>query len=934
MMMAKAIVAREPAPDLKVNWALEEVMAHPPGEGEVLVQIVASGICHTDILLTSVPSGTLGVTYPKVVGHEGAGIVHSVGKDVSNIEIGDPILLSFFSCSSCWQCKNSHPAYCTSFAQANYVGEQKFVSARDGDESLGSSFFGQSSFAQYTLVKYSSIVKVKDLLHHDDELKLFSPLGCGFQTGMGAIQNITSAGPEDIVMIQGLGAVGMGALMTAKMQKCKATIAVDKDKARLELAKTLGASHTLDTSDPEFISLDQAVREIFPHGVSIVIETTGVPTLIEQGLESTHTRGKIVLIGVPPFGYSLGVNVTKHINAGRAILGCIEGDCVPQIAIPQMIKWYREGQFPINKLVKYFDATDYQQALKSLKEGTVIKPILVWAKGLFQLAALTTMSASQPHVMLAISALSGIATHITIFRHGEWDVQAPKIVLSYLTLFIGAIVLDFAAKAQYVNFAGPYPWLVKGVWCHILGIYGSMMIYRAFFHRLSQFPGPFLARLSNFYVTSLSARKLHLYEETEKLHGIYGDYVRLGPTELSITDPNAVKALYSSQAKVSKGPWYTILEPRVSLQQERNKQEHARRRKAWDQAFSARALRDYEPRVSHYTSQLIDAIEKHLGSSMDISRWFNYYSFDVMGDLSFGESFNMLVDGKDAYILKQLHADMKGIGLFSHLTWLFPFVKRIPGLNREYLKLWTWVGERVNGRIRNNSGRPDVFSWVLKAYEQGPRSKQDTLNLHGDAYLIIIAGSDTTAATLTNIFFHIVSDQALYKKLQDELDALSDLSHDKLREIKLLDAVINETLRLHPAVPSGTQRLSPPEGMTISGKYVPGDVMLCIPSHALFRDGRVFARPDEFLPERWTTKPELVKDPSAFIPFNTGPYSCAGKQLALMELRCVMAEIVTKYDISFAPSQKASAFLDGKQDTFTLVTAPLELVFKKRGISA
>lgn len=217
------------------------------------------------------------------------------------------------------------------------------------------------------------------------------------------------------------------------------------------------------------------------------------------------------------------------------------------------------------------------------------------------------MSTSHPQAMLAFSILSGIATHFTIFRHGEWDVQAPKIVLSYLFLLSVATVLDVAATVNYFDFAGPYPWFVKGVWCHILGIYGSMFIYRAFFHRLSQFPGPFLARLSNFYVTSLSARKLHLYEETEKLHKIYGDYVRLGlnslpsilnyvtkltlplgPTELSIADPSAVKALYSSQAKVSKGPWYTILEPRVSLQTERDKQEHARRRKVWDQGFSSR----------------------------------------------------------------------------------------------------------------------------------------------------------------------------------------------------------------------------------------------------------------------------------------------------------------------------------------------------------
>ncbi|CEJ54952.1 Putative Cytochrome P450 monooxygenase [Penicillium brasilianum] len=229
-----------------------------------------------------------------------------------------------------------------------------------------------------------------------------------------------------------------------------------------------------------------------------------------------------------------------------------------------------------------------------------------------------------------------------------------------------------------------------------------------------------------------------------------------------------------------------------------------------------------------------------------------------MGDLSFGKSFNMLVDGKAAYILKQLHSDMKSIGLFSRLTWLFPFFKRIPGLNADYL---------ITG---NKPDRPYVFSWVLAAYESGPKTKQDLLDLHGDAYLIVVAGSDTTAATLTNLFFYIASEPSWQVELQKELDALSNLSQDKLVGLNVLEALINESLRLHPPVPSGTQRMTPSEGITIGDQYIPGDVMVCIPSHTIFRDGRIFDRPKEFLPERWTTQPELVKDPSAFIPFNAG----------------------------------------------------------------
>ena len=112
------------------------------------------------------------------------------------------------------------------------------------------------------------------------------------------------------------------------------------------------------------------------------------------------------------------------------------------------------------------------------------------------------------------------------------------------------------------------------------------------------------------------------------------------------------------------------------------------------------ALHNYEPRVVHYTRQLMNAIEKNLGKPMNVSKWFNYYSFDVMGDLSFGKSFNMLVDGKDSYILSQLHGDMASVGIFIHLTWLFPFFKRIPGVNKEYLKFWRFVEGSVVERIQ------------------------------------------------------------------------------------------------------------------------------------------------------------------------------------------------------------------------------------------
>lgn len=163
----------------------------------------------------------------------GAGIVRSIGKNVHAVKIGDPVLLSFSSCSSCQQCKNSHPAYCKDFAQENYSGHQKQMLVRESGEELWAKFFGQSSFAQYSIISEASVVNAKSLLDHDHELQLFSPLGCGFQTGMGAIQNITNAGQADTVLILGLGAVGMGALMVCPFSLFLRNVV--KSKVRTEL---------------------------------------------------------------------------------------------------------------------------------------------------------------------------------------------------------------------------------------------------------------------------------------------------------------------------------------------------------------------------------------------------------------------------------------------------------------------------------------------------------------------------------------------------------------------------------------------------------------------------------------------------------------------------------------------------------------------------
>lgn len=199
--------------------------------------------------------------------------------------------------------------------------------------------------------------------------------------------------------------------------------------------------------------------------------------------------------------------------------------------------------------------------------------------------------------MLAVA--SGAMAHLVVFRRGEWDAASPSIFIFYATVFAAT------ALASNTYFNVPVSTVTKFGACHTAGLYTSMLVYRAFFHRLATFPGPFLARLSNFYITSLSMKKLQLFSEVQQLHARYGDYVRLGewylaprplsisngssgPREISIADPEAVKAIYGSQSPVTKGPWYTLQEPRVPLFMARDKQEHARRRKVWDLGFTTK----------------------------------------------------------------------------------------------------------------------------------------------------------------------------------------------------------------------------------------------------------------------------------------------------------------------------------------------------------
>lgn len=304
----------------------------------------------------------------------------AVGPGVTVAKPGEAVLCSFTYCNDCLLCKAGNHSHCPRFTELNFGGDKDvFTTSGSNDNVVAGAFFGQSSFANLSIVKQTSIVNVQSLVKDKAELQLFSPLGCGIQTGSGTVINAAKAGPKDVVLVTGLGGVGLSAIMAAKLVGARMIIGLDKVEKRINLAKELGATHTINTSTLGDKTLKEAIQEIAEGvGPTIAVETTGAPPLIQAAFESLRPRGKICQVGTPPFDFVMNVGWFEFMLSGREIIGAIEGLAYPPEYVPKMIQWYREGRFPIDKMIKLMPASEFKQGLHEMHDGTTIKPVLCW----------------------------------------------------------------------------------------------------------------------------------------------------------------------------------------------------------------------------------------------------------------------------------------------------------------------------------------------------------------------------------------------------------------------------------------------------------------------------------------------------------------------------------------------------------------------------
>ena len=350
-------------------YVLEELNLADLQDDEIRVKIVATGVCHSDDALRL---GHWPYPLPAVFGHEGSGIVEGTGKSVKHVKVGDHVVLAYAYCSHCQGCLEGAPVSCESWLALNWgsvrADGSRYLTRNDG--SAINNFYHQSSFATHANVKEQNAVVVSK----DEDLRILGPLSCGQMTGFGTVVKALAVKPGTSIAVFGAGAVGLAAIMAAKIAGATTIVAVDILDSRLELAKELGATHAVNTKseDPQ-----ETIRKISGgKGVNYSIDTTGVSAVMKTSIDVLAVRGVAAPIAIT--NKELTISTTGDLaSVGRSLIGVLMGATVPQISIPELIAYYKAGKFPYDRLIKTYDFADINQASADSLSGRTIKPVLI-----------------------------------------------------------------------------------------------------------------------------------------------------------------------------------------------------------------------------------------------------------------------------------------------------------------------------------------------------------------------------------------------------------------------------------------------------------------------------------------------------------------------------------------------------------------------------
>lgn len=367
MQITAAVVAQKSAP-----FAIETVDLTEPRPDELLVRVVASGICQTDL---HGRDGYFDVPFPAVFGHEGGGVVEAIGSDVTEFAPGDHVIMAFPFCGHCPNCLMHMPAQCVDSMKLKGSGTRpdgSTLMSRDG-LAVYSAFFQQSSFGTYAIANQRFAVKVRS----DAPLERLGAMACGIQTGSGAVFNAMKPSAGDSVVIFGVGGVGLSALMAAKLSGCEPIIAVDVREKRLALSRELGATHTIDHSACEDVVGE--IRKITGYGARYTVETSALPQILREAVEALMPLGNCILLGSARKGTDVSLEM-PFLQDGRTVRGVIQGWSEPKVFLPYLVDLMMDGKFPAERLMKFYPLAEINRAAEDMITGDTIKPVLMMPK--------------------------------------------------------------------------------------------------------------------------------------------------------------------------------------------------------------------------------------------------------------------------------------------------------------------------------------------------------------------------------------------------------------------------------------------------------------------------------------------------------------------------------------------------------------------------
>ncbi|KAJ3544836.1 hypothetical protein NM208_g1879 [Fusarium decemcellulare] len=496
-----------------------------------------------------------------------------------------------------------------------------------------------------------------------------------------------------------------------------------------------------------------------------------------------------------------------------------------------------------------------------------------------------------------------------------------------------------------------FAWTTQNIWHIVLStltlvafyVVGST-IYNVFFHPLARYPGPRLRAATKIPYLAAMWTGFH-HRAMQEIHEKYGPVVRIAPNNLSFINPQAWKDIYSHKKtraqEMIKDPEFYVRNPDAPHIVNGNHEEHARYRRLYSPGFSARSLREQEPLIQNYVNLFIKGLGRaceHGEAPVDMVQWFNFVTFDIIGDLAFGEPFGCLENGATEWLLKlnQIEEAQMQYRVLQHIPLLSRYARRIVDTlvasdavrGQDGHRKLTY--EKVSRRVNNNASRPDFMEHILRQ----PPGKGFTFGeMLSNSATLLQAGSETTATLLSGTLFllllHPDKMEKLVKELTTSFSSDDEMTIDNTDRLPYLAAVLEEGLRLYSPAVAQFPRQVPKGGATIDGGYVPGGTSVGVNHYAAYHSVLNFSRPNEFIPERFIDVAEFPDDRREVLqPFSVGPRNCIGRSLAYAEGRLILGRALWKFDMRL--SEKAQDWMDDQKGYVTWLRPPMEVYIKLR----